>query len=359
MKAWSRVPNADAALSVWRSGALVALGAGLAGGIVAASGDRLAGWKGPVLVAVTLIDLVFANTAPLETAPRALLDEPPPLAARLSERAAGVPVRLFRDASVERERLARDLDALLANALRRRAALDTAAQVQAGFEDIAGYTAALPADRDGFAERLWPDLALWAPRLGLRFILIPRGPLPPIVAQHVTSGLLTPWLDDPVANVRVLEVTLPTDPVHCEDALGVALPPAACHVVSRGRPDRPAPPDRIDAMTDLAEPARLVHAASFGAGWSALLDDEPTPIERTHGFLQAVRVPPGVHTVALRYDPPGLAPGAALSALTLAVVVGALWALGFGRTGGLPTPRPRPARGVDVRSTGHPHNQSE
>jgi hypothetical protein len=71
----------------------------------------------------------------------------------------------------------------------------------------------------------------------------------------------------------------------------------------------------------------LVMRASFARGWRAWVDGVETPVVRANGKHRTVVVPPGTHEVILRYDPPGLGPGLALSGFSLlgglAVWVGA------------------------------------
>jgi hypothetical protein len=56
-------------------------------------------------------------------------------------------------------------------------------------------------------------------------------------------------------------------------------------------------------------------------GWSSRLDGAAQPVEQVDGALVGVALPPGPHTVELRYRPAGLEPGLALSlAATLGLV---------------------------------------
>jgi hypothetical protein len=57
-------------------------------------------------------------------------------------------------------------------------------------------------------------------------------------------------------------------------------------------------------------------------GWRATVDGEPAPIVRANYLLRAVCVPEGQHRVTLVYDPPLLKIGLAITALTLACIVG-------------------------------------
>jgi hypothetical protein len=64
--------------------------------------------------------------------------------------------------------------------------------------------------------------------------------------------------------------------------------------------------------------AYLVVRASWARGWQAHVDGVPTPVVRANGKHRAVAVSAGRHEVVLRYAPPGLAAGVAVSLLSLA-----------------------------------------
>ena len=53
-------------------------------------------------------------------------------------------------------------------------------------------------------------------------------------------------------------------------------------------------------------PTTLVRRETWSAGWSAQLDDRPTPIRRIDGLFQAVSVPAGTHRVSFRFVPVGM-----------------------------------------------------
>src|SRR5690606_34246557 len=65
----------------------------------------------------------------------------------------------------------------------------------------------------------------------------------------------------------------------------------------------------------------LVLAEQAQAGWTAVVDGTPQPLVDADGFALAVEVPPGTSQVTFAYRPPGLAPGLAVSALSLLLVV--------------------------------------
>lgn len=70
---------------------------------------------------------------------------------------------------------------------------------------------------------------------------------------------------------------------------------------------------RIDAT----RPALLVVSQAHLPGWRASVDGRTVEVVRANGIVQGVPVPSGQHEVILRYVPPGLPAGAAISGLSL------------------------------------------
>jgi hypothetical protein len=66
--------------------------------------------------------------------------------------------------------------------------------------------------------------------------------------------------------------------------------------------------------------AYLVVRASHARGWRGFVDGVPQPVLRANGKHRAVAVNAGRHEVVLRYEPPGLLAGAAVSLLALLAV---------------------------------------
>lgn len=90
--------------------------------------------------------------------------------------------------------------------------------------------------------------------------------------------------------------------------------------------------ERFEVETNAS--AYLVIRASHARGWVARVDGVPTPVQRANGKHRAVAVPAGRHEVVLRYEPPGLVAGIAVSLVSLAL------ALALALAGG-PAPRRR------------------
>ena len=68
----------------------------------------------------------------------------------------------------------------------------------------------------------------------------------------------------------------------------------------------------------------LVTRETHARGWTATVDGRPAAVLRADGKHRAVAVPAGRHVVEVRYHPPGLALGLALTAVA-AVACGAAW----------------------------------
>ena len=61
-------------------------------------------------------------------------------------------------------------------------------------------------------------------------------------------------------------------------------------------------------------------ADAWFPGWTATLDDTPTPVLRANYLVRAVAVPAGRHEVVFSYDPPGYATGRTVSGVAWSVL---------------------------------------
>jgi hypothetical protein len=86
--------------------------------------------------------------------------------------------------------------------------------------------------------------------------------------------------------------------------------------------------DPEDVRIEVDAPARgfLFLADQYFPGWSAVVNGQPTPIQRANFAFRLVEVPAGPSTVAFRYAPQSLRLGAAVSATSGAAVGLLLWA---------------------------------
>ncbi|MFN8476001.1 MAG: YfhO family protein [Anaerolineae bacterium] len=99
--------------------------------------------------------------------------------------------------------------------------------------------------------------------------------------------------------------------------------------VARTHPTyRKAAPGHVVVDVTADAPALLALSEVWYPGWQATVDGAPAPLLRAYDTLMAVPVPAGAHAVELRFDPPMVKAGLAISGLALALVVLALaWAL--------------------------------
>ncbi|MBS1262295.1 MAG: hypothetical protein MAG453_01638 [Calditrichaeota bacterium] len=79
---------------------------------------------------------------------------------------------------------------------------------------------------------------------------------------------------------------------------------------------------RFEANVTASEPAFLVLSEIwYPQGWIAELDGEPVELRRVDYALRGLPVPPGEHTLVLRYDPPEIRAGFTVSRIALAVTL--------------------------------------
>ena len=81
--------------------------------------------------------------------------------------------------------------------------------------------------------------------------------------------------------------------------------------------------DPEDLVLEVDAPARgfVFLADQYFAGWSAIVNGQVTPIMRANHTFRLVEVPAGAVRVEFHYRPASVRIGAAISLLTLAVVV--------------------------------------
>jgi hypothetical protein len=81
-------------------------------------------------------------------------------------------------------------------------------------------------------------------------------------------------------------------------------------------------PNRVKLQADLEDAAFVVLADVYYPGWRATIDGQPTPLYRANSLVRALYVPAGRHAINLTFLPLDFAAGAALSLLTLLIIVG-------------------------------------
>ena len=180
--------------------------------------------------------------------------------------------------------------------------------------------------------------------LSARYVVLPANPSPGredlarLAAEHATV-----YEDDEVRVVENREALQRAWIVHDARrvAPGEALPLLASGAVDPRRtalletdpPNLAAPadgsaeeaaivehePDRISLRTRSVAPGLLVLSEIYDPGWRAEVDGEPVPLHVADHALRAVPLAAGERTVELRYEPPALRLGLAI---TLAVAAG-------------------------------------
>jgi hypothetical protein len=109
-------------------------------------------------------------------------------------------------------------------------------------------------------------------------------------------------------------VLMPRDPLGPEDGPRQPFTPAAYD---------PADPDRVVVRVATEAPGLLVVADTWMPGWTARVDGRPSPILRGNHAQRVIPLPrSGRHEVVMRYEPPGFAPGLALTGLSSLAWIG-------------------------------------
>ncbi|MCW5881701.1 MAG: YfhO family protein, partial [Anaerolineae bacterium] len=98
---------------------------------------------------------------------------------------------------------------------------------------------------------------------------------------------------------------------------GPAAAPPAYHRLS---------PTHIAVDVDAPRAGLLNLSEVWYPGWTATVDGQPAPLLRAYTTLMAVPVAAGAHRVELRFDPPLVRLGLAISGITLLLVaIGLVW----------------------------------
>ena len=82
---------------------------------------------------------------------------------------------------------------------------------------------------------------------------------------------------------------------------------------------------RIDGTIQLNQRSMLVLQTPFDPGWHAFQDGQSAPVLNVDAGLLGVALEGGEHTVELRYRPPFLYAGAAVSFVSLLIFAATLW----------------------------------
>ncbi|MGV3522638.1 MAG: YfhO family protein [Candidatus Sericytochromatia bacterium] len=143
---------------------------------------------------------------------------------------------------------------------------------------------------------LWsPDATEW-----LRQVLLPQ--------EHDLNGNAVALLDDPLLRESLAAYQLGDS---------AARPAELTLLESHGQGLSLRSRSETDGLVVLAQ--------RYSSGWEAWVDDQPTPVLPANYTQMAIPVKAGTHTLNLRFTPPGLRQGAALSLMTLVLLLGGSW----------------------------------
>jgi hypothetical protein len=75
--------------------------------------------------------------------------------------------------------------------------------------------------------------------------------------------------------------------------------------------------DRLTIEADLHCRGMVIVGETYAPGWVASVDGRPAPVYEAYTFLRGIVVEPGGHRIEMRYRPPSVLWGAALTVLGL------------------------------------------
>ncbi|MFA5070618.1 MAG: YfhO family protein [Patescibacteria group bacterium] len=83
-------------------------------------------------------------------------------------------------------------------------------------------------------------------------------------------------------------------------------------------------PEKIELAVSSNQPSILVVKDSDYPGWQASLDGQTVKIERINVYMRAIKMPAGNHKITMKYQPVSLRIGAAVSLITILLLIGYL-----------------------------------
>ncbi len=79
--------------------------------------------------------------------------------------------------------------------------------------------------------------------------------------------------------------------------------------------------DRVRLEAETSDPGFVALLDTHSRGWRATVDGQPAEVLRANLAFRAVRVAAGRHSIEMVYRPPGMLPGLAAGALSLALLL--------------------------------------
>ena len=147
------------------------------------------------------------------------------------------------------------------------------------------------------------------------------------LARRIASDSTAPALP-PELTVPMPRAFMPGAWVQEGDPSAFGLPPEVVSTVS-GDPGIPQPvggrgsaeiardaPELVEITVESGEPGLLVLADTWHPRWAVRVDGAETPLLRANGWMRAVAVPAGRHTVCFSYDTSDFSTGLLLSAVS-------------------------------------------
>lgn len=278
---------------------------------------------------ICALSALLCGQGQLITAPRELLEERPPLAEMLTQRAGPSEGAWRIESDTEQSLVLPGLDARLRRAAWSAQALAPRTNAVQRVESVSGY-GSLNDDRYQLAQALAP--AAFRAVLGVRFTV--RMPWEPPGEAGWTQGPYGMWIRELHPSPRAFLLARAVHSAAPAQALSdPGFDPARLAITSGAELDEPGPPGEARLTRPSPERMRvsvgapgrrlLVISEHFDPGWRARVDGKPARVVRVDLCALGVELPPGAREVTLRFLPLGLLPGAAACGLTL-LLLGAL-----------------------------------
>jgi len=316
----SMVPNVDAARADQRLGGWIAI----VGAVLLGLSLARPRWRAVALM-TTVLQLAMAHWHTIWTAPDTLGTS----AATVAERLGVLSLRFARHPQLDRVQLHADAAGLWANWERHGATFRGNLGREYGLSALHDETPARLAHPLAPETAFWTDPAEFSRVFGVQRILVSATDAPVAVARALGHELV------PAFGIRRLDlgVASPKAPpfpgAFCignyERVTTAALRAGVARPLTRAPVESddelPASPGGAAiACTTVRDPSEstrvaevttptstlLVFQTAFARGWTATIDGLDSSVVRAYGSLASVVVPPGTHTIELRYDARGL-----------------------------------------------------